>query len=984
MAESAGDGQKTGKPVGLPSVRLSGVVKGFSGREALAGISADILPGQLTGLVGPDGAGKTTLLRLIAGLLRPDQGSITLMGRDTVREQGEIAHLTGYMPQRFGLYEDLSVRENLRLYADLRALPTNCRAETFERLLEFTRLAPFTNRLAGKLSGGMKQKLGLACALMAHPEVLLLDEPGVGVDPVSRQDLWRMVGELTGEGMAVVWSTAYLEEAEQCASVLLLNEGQLAFQGPPGALTQRLQGRSFRLACPSGDKRQRLGQLLDQRTVSDGVIQGHALRLVLRHDAPLETANALAAIAGGVLEPVAPRFEDAFIDLLGGGPGGTSALAERMLPVSAEAPLAVSCQQLTRRFGDFTAADAVSFDVRPGEIFGLLGPNGAGKSTTFKMLCGLLKPTSGTAHVVGLDLAVAGSAAKSRIGYMAQKFSLYGLLSVRQNLEFSAGVYGLSGEIRQQRIDEMIATFDLGRFLDCAPGDLSLGHRQRLALACAVMHRPAVLFLDEPTSGVDPITRREFWTHINGMVSKGMTVMVTTHFMDEAEYCDRVALMFDARLIALDSPDALKASVTQPDEREVTMEEAFIRLIDKGRGKAVLPPPPLIGREENKGGVAPTRLKALTPPSRQSRLLAIVRKESRQALRDPSTLLVAFVLPVLMLFLFAYAVSLDTRQVPIGVVLESDSEPAQSLAAAFAGSRYFSVTPVRDRREVEAALIAGHLRACVVIPQDFSRRLERGQPDGLVQLITDGTQPNTASFAANYTQGVIKHWQADRQGTDVSPSVELQPRFWFNPEIESRRALVPGALAIVMTMIGTLLTAMVVAREWERGTMEGLFSTPASIPEILIGKLLPYFVLGLTATAIGAALAVGVFGVPLRGSLFALMLLASVFLIPALGQGLLISVLAKNQFVAAQIALISGFLPALLLSGFLFEISSMPLPIRLLTHVVPARHFNAGLQTVFLVGDVWPLILPALAALLAIGSFFFLLALRKTRKNLEG
>ncbi|MGN6830017.1 ATP-binding cassette domain-containing protein [Paucibacter sp. M5-1] len=557
------------------SVLIEGVVKRFPGATALQGLSAAIRPGRLTGLVGPDGAGKTTLMRLMAGLLRPDAGRITVLGRDTVREQGEIARLTGYMPQRFGLYEDLSVLENLRLYARLRALP---RAETprvFEQLLEFTRLGPFTARLAGKLSGGMKQKLGLACALMARPQVLLLDEPGVGVDPVSRQDLWRMVAELTGEGMAVVWSTAYLDEAEQCEQVLLLNEGRLAFDGPPGALTAQLASRCFLLDPPPGrDHRQLLAELLDRPSVSDGVIHGRALRLVLR-----DAAGRAALDDAPQLRPAAPRFEDAFVDLLGGGPGGSSAIAERMAPVRLDSEVTVSCQDLTRCFGDFTATDKVSFEVRQGEIFGLLGPNGAGKSTTFKMLCGLLAPSAGSARVVGLDLAHAASAAKNRLGYMAQKFSLYGLLSVRQNLDFAAGVYGLAGALKQARIAEMVEAFELQRCLDAAPDSLSLGYKQRLALACALMHRPPVLFLDEPTSGVDPITRREFWTHINGLVRKGVTVLVTTHFMDEAEYCDRVALMYRSQLIALDTPDALKRRVARDASHEPTMEEAFIGLI---------------------------------------------------------------------------------------------------------------------------------------------------------------------------------------------------------------------------------------------------------------------------------------------------------------------------------------------------------------------------------------------------------------------
>ena len=364
------------------------------------------------------------------------------------------------------------------------------------------------------------------------------------------------------------------------------------------------------------------------------------------------------------------------------------------------------------------------------------------------------------------------------------------------------------------------------------------------------------------------------------------------------------------------------------------------------------------------------------------RFIAIARKETYQIFRDPSTLLIAFVLPIVMLFLFAYGVSLDTRNVRIGVVLESDSEAARSLAAAFSGSRYFSVTPARDRREVEPEVIAGHLRGYVVIPQDLANRLENGRSDSLVQIITDGTQPNTATFVANYAKGVVSNW-AVTQNPGSAPVINIQPRFWFNPEMESRRALIPGVLSIVMTIIGTLLTALVVAREWERGTMEGLFSTPVTVPEILFGKLLPYFCLGLLATIVTALLAVWVFDVPLRGSVSTLLLLASVFLIPALGQGLLISTIARNQFIAAQLALLSGFLPAFVLSGFLFEINSMPRIIQIVTYIVPARYFNTTLQTVFLAGDVWSLMLPSIGAMLALGAVMFTLVVRKTRKSLE-
>jgi len=363
------------------------------------------------------------------------------------------------------------------------------------------------------------------------------------------------------------------------------------------------------------------------------------------------------------------------------------------------------------------------------------------------------------------------------------------------------------------------------------------------------------------------------------------------------------------------------------------------------------------------------------------RLLALVRKETLQAVRDPSTILIAFVLPVILLLLFAYAVSLDVRDVRLGLVLESDSAAAQSLAAAFSGTRYFRVTPARSRQEIEPHLVTGDLHGMVVIAQDFEQRLTSRTRGPLVQIITDGTQPNTANFVGAYADGVVRNWLAG-QGKAAAP-VELVPRFWYNPEVESRRFLVPGAIAIIMTMIGTLLTAMVVSREWERGTMEAVMSTPASILEILIGKLLPYFGLGLVATLVCATASVVWFDVPLRGSWFALLMLSGVFLVPALGQGLLISAVARNQFVAAQVALISGFLPALLLSGFLFEIDSMPLVIRALTHIVAARYFVACLQSVFLSGDIWSQFFPNMAAMLAIGAIFFTITALKTRKSLD-
>lgn len=562
------------------------LTKRFGAATALDRVSLTLLRGRLNGLAGPDGAGKTTLIRILTGLLGSDSGEIRLDGvslAEAVARQGFI----GYMPQKFGLYEDLSVLENLRLYAALNGVPKEKERGLFDEMLRFTDLARFSERLAGRLSGGMKQKLGLACALLGRPKLLLLDEPSVGVDPISRRELWSMVGELMEGGMTVLWSTAYLDEAEHCDKVILLDESKKLFEGPPGELTGRLKGRVFLLSEPSGGRRGALRRVLREPFVRDGVIQGGSVRFVTAPELPDGEPQALARKLGGTLAPAAPRFEDAFIDILGGGPGGESALAAGLSPLPDDGAVVVEADRLTKKYGSFTAADSISFRIRRGEIFGLLGPNGAGKSTTFKMMCGLARPTSGRALVAGRELGRSGGSVRRRIGYMAQKFSLYDGLSVRQNLAFFSGIYGLSGRTQKAKIEEMVEIFHFQNILDDNSGDISLGHKQRLALACATMHGPDVLFLDEPTSGVSPVTRREFWNHINGIVEKGVTVMVTTHFMDEAEYCDRIALIYRGRAIAVGTPDELRQSVADGGTPDPTMEDAFISLVrrsDRERG----------------------------------------------------------------------------------------------------------------------------------------------------------------------------------------------------------------------------------------------------------------------------------------------------------------------------------------------------------------------------------------------------------------
>jgi ABC-2 type transport system ATP-binding protein len=578
------------------ALRLADVCRRFriGGRvvRAVDGVSAAVEAGAVTGLIGPDGAGKTTLMRLIAGLLRADAGRIEVLGIDVARDPLAVQDRLGYMPQRFGLYEDLTVQENLDLYADLQGVPAAERAERQRELLHMTGLAPFTSRMAGRLSGGMKQKLGLACTLVQPPELLLLDEPTVGVDPVSRRELWQIIDHLTrNAGMSVLFSTAYLDEAERCGQVLLMHEGRLLGTGAPATFSGPMQGRCFFAAAPGTGRRRLQAALAAAPGVIDAVIQGSRVRVVTEREGVPDPA---LLPVGVTLEPAPPRFEDGFVAQLRAQP------TERQVPVAANVPPAaapaapageadeavITVDHLTRRFGGFVAVDDVSFRVSRGEIFGLLGANGAGKSTTFRMLCGLLPPSGGTLRVAGFDLRRAAAPARGRIGYMAQKFSLYGDLSVAQNLRFFSSAYRLRGERQRARIGWAVEEFDLGPLRDANARDLPLGFKQRLALACALMHEPEILFLDEPTSGVDPLARREFWRRINLLAEAGVTVLVTTHFMEEAEYCDRLVIMAQGRVLTEGTPEAIRARARAPGREDPTMEDAFIAVIQSAQALA--------------------------------------------------------------------------------------------------------------------------------------------------------------------------------------------------------------------------------------------------------------------------------------------------------------------------------------------------------------------------------------------------------------
>ncbi len=989
-------GDRPTKQHDAPVIELADVSKTFSARgrsvTALDHVQLAVGRGKITGLIGPDGAGKTTLMRLATGLLVPDDGHIRVLGFNATSQFLDVQSRVGYMPQRFGLYEDLSVRENLDLYADLQGVPRANRAPRYHELMHMTGLAPFMSRLAGRLSGGMKQKLGLACTLVHPPELLLLDEPTVGVDPVSRRELWQIVYRLVREqGMTVLLSTAYLDEAERCSEVILLHQGRVLGQGTPESFSSALAGRSFHLSVPGIPKRHIQAAMSGRDGVIDAVLEGEQVRLVLDKDSASRPEPLVAQWEDARLTPAPPRFEDAFVTRIAGIPADASSTpvsqaAVHSTDAASKPPTAgdvIEVHNLERRFGDFYAVRNLSFSVRRGEIFGLLGANGAGKSTTFRMLCGLLPVSGGRARVAGVDLRSAAATARARIGYMSQKFSLYGNLSVLQNLHFFASAYGLSGKGRETRIRQALDEFALTSFADVESETLPLGYKQRLALACALLHEPEILFLDEPTSGVDPLARREFWSRINALADRGVTILVTTHFMEEAEYCDRMAIMAAGEILALGSPLEIKSRVHRDDEPEPTMEEAFIALIEqvspdqeKDAGAASPPPSRPPGGEDRgkpKRGGSPMRFRGL------------VRKEFLQILRDPSSIAIAFLLPVVLLLLFGYGVSMDARHVPLATVVEQPDAATASLVGAFRESPYFRPVMMTNMRQAEAALMAGKVNGIVHLQADFRRRMNtaNGAP---IQLIVNGVDANYARLIEGYVQGTwstwLTHWAAAK-GVEPRLGVDLEPRIWFNPNLRSRDYLVPGLIVVIMTLIGALLTALVMAREWERGTMEALLITPVRIREVLGGKLVPYFVLGMGGMGLSVAMAVWLFEVPLRGSLVVLTLASSLFLIAALGMGLLISITARNQFVAGLIAIITTFLPAFILSGFIFDIGSMPRIVQILTHLIAARYFVAILQNSFLAGDLWPVLLPNAAALLIMATVFLGLSRRRARKRLE-
>ena len=551
---------------------------------ALQDVTLSVEHGSITGLMGPDGAGKTTLIRLAAGLLFADAGSVTTLGIDVAAQPQEVQSRVGYMPQKFGLYEDLSVQENLDLYGDLHGIFPEVRAQRYPELMRMTGLGRFMSRIAGKLSGGMKQKLGLACTLLSSPQLLLLDEPTVGVDPVSRRDLWEIITRLVKEqGLTVLVSTSYLDEAERLDQTIVLHQGKVLGAGSPHHISQEATGMAFRAVPPAAFKpRQLQARLVSSPGMVDATLDGERVRFVTKPDILVDEE----LLAGATVHPAEPRFEDGFMVLLRQAVGDSAIVSKSPANPSPQRAsqdphqVMVEVNNLVRQFGDFFAVRNINFKVHRGEIFGLLGPNGAGKSTTFRMLCGLLPASAGTLRVAGVNLRHARASARQHIGYVAQKFSLYGQLTVLENLEFFASAYDIRGRRKRERIDWALEQFELTPFATIESGQLPGGYKQRLAMACALMHEPQILFLDEPTSGVDPLARREFWYRINGLADQGVTVIITTHFMEEAEYCDRMVIMVDGEILAEGTPAQIRQRGRPPQGQEPTIENAFLAIVE--------------------------------------------------------------------------------------------------------------------------------------------------------------------------------------------------------------------------------------------------------------------------------------------------------------------------------------------------------------------------------------------------------------------
>jgi ribosome-dependent ATPase len=886
------------------AVRLDGVVHRYGPVTALDTVGLAIPAGCMAGLIGPDGVGKSTLLSIIAGVTKVQQGTVTVLDGDIRRRAARrlIGARVAYMPQGLGrnLYPTLSVTENLDFFGRLFGQGGAERRARIGELLAATGLEPFRDRPAGKLSGGMKQKLGICAALIHDPDLLILDEPTTGIDPLSRRQFWDLIAHMRARrpGMTVLVATAYMEEAESFDWLAAMHGGRIIATGSPD------------------DLKHAAGETTLERTF---------VALLPRE---------LRGPDGGVT--ITPRVPDGSVP-------------------------AIEAEGLTRRFGDFTAVDHVSFSIGKGEIFGFLGSNGSGKSTTMKMLTGLLPASEGTARLFGQTLDARDMATRRRVGYMSQAFSLYNELTVRQNLVLHAQLFQLPADGIAARVQEMLARFDLADVADGRPESLPLGIRQRLQLAVAVIHRPEVLILDEPTSGVDPVARDGFWRSLIELSrEEGVTIFLSTHFMNEAERCDRLSLMHDGKVLAVGSPAELKAA-----RGKDSLEEVFIDVLEAagmGRDGEV---PPVAAYA--KAAVRPWRVDP-------RRLWAYASRETLEILRDPARLAFALLGPALLLLTFGYGISFDVEHLTFAAFDQDQSAQSRQLLESFQGSRYFDEQPaITSTEELETRLKSGELKLAIEIPPGFGRDLLRGlQPEVGVWL--DGAMPFRAETTRGYVTGLAQAYLADdvmrRTGTEAAAyPIGIETRFRYNQAFKSVNAIVPSVIMLMLVLIPAIMTALGVVKEKETGSIANFQSTPVTKVEFLLGKQLPYVAIAFVSFLTLVLITLFVFGVPLKGSFVTLAVASLAYVFATTGFGLFVSSFVRSQVAAIFATAIIVIIPAVNFSGLMVPVSSLTGGGRLMGLAFPAAWYQPVTVGIFAKGlgfaDLWLNI--AVIALFGIG-----------------
>ncbi|MCP8938004.1 ribosome-associated ATPase/putative transporter RbbA [Alsobacter sp. SYSU M60028] len=903
------------------AARLAGVTHRYGATLALDAVDLDVPAGLATAVIGPDGVGKSTLLALVAGAKRIQQGTVEALGGSMAlpRHRDTVSPRIAYMPQGLGasLYATLSVRENIAFFARLFGVPAQ--GERIDRLLRATGLSPFPDRPAGKLSGGMKQKLALCCALVHEPDLLVLDEPTTGVDPLSRRQFWRLVDEFRAErpGMTVLVSTAYMEEAARFDRVVALDEGKALAQGTLPELLARAGAATLEAAYRSLQRPERRGP-----------------------------------DAAFTVEPRVPR----------------------------EGPPAIDATGLTKRFGDFVAVDQVSFRIERGEIFGFLGSNGCGKTTTMKMLTGLLPASEGEAHLLGAPVGDGDIEVRRRVGYMSQSFSLYEELTVRANLALHGRLYGLPGREADAATSQALERFDLSRVADALPASLPLGMRQRLQLAAACLHRPEVLILDEPTSGVDPGARDLFWRLLLDLSRReGVTIFVSTHFMNEAARCDRISLMDAGRVLAVGAPAELAAERGGGD-----LEEAFVAWLEEAaasRGEAAGPAASDAPRARPAEAPPPTPMAASG-----ARIAAFARREALELWRDPIRLAFAVLSPLLLLVTFGYGISFDVERLPFAALDRDRSAESREFIAAFSSSRYFDERrPLVSEFDIDQRLKAGEIRLAIDIAPNFGRDLMQGRAPQM-SLWLDGSNTFRAETARGYAQGVVISALQDLarrstgRGLEVLP-LSIEPRFRYNQAFRSVFAITPGIIMLLLMLIPAMLTAVGVVREKEMGSIVNLAVSPATVGEFLLGKQAPYVAIGFVTFITLSLLAGLVFGVWPRGSLLALACGALLYVAAATAFGLLVSTFVRTQVAAIFATAILTILPAVNFSGLLYPTGGLEGVSRWMGLLFPASWFQSISIGVFAKGLPLNAFLVDFAALGAFAMAFMAAARLLLRKQ---